>query len=78
VNTDNPKRWKMATTLKKIKDSNRVIDEAVRIPGRDARIAELAYYKAEQRGFAPGHEMDDWLLAEREVMLSEYSDCYSH
>ncbi len=46
-------------------------------PERVARIAELAYLKSEQRGFVPGHEMDDWLMAEREVLLSECSHCYS-
>jgi hypothetical protein len=30
-------------------------------------IAEAAYYRAEQRGFAPGSELDDWLAAEIEV-----------
>jgi len=30
-------------------------------------IAEEAYYRAEQRGFAPGHELDDWIAAEAEV-----------
>ena len=30
-------------------------------------IAEAAYYRAEQRGFAPGHELDDWVAAEAEV-----------
>jgi hypothetical protein len=34
---------------------------------RRARIAEAAYRKAAQRGFAPGGELDDWLAAEREV-----------
>lgn len=32
-----------------------------------AMVAEAAYYKAEQRGFAPGFEMADWLEAEREL-----------
>lgn len=32
-----------------------------------AKIAELAYYKAERRGFEPGHELEDWLEAEREL-----------
>jgi Protein of unknown function (DUF2934) len=32
-----------------------------------AQIAEAAYYKAERRGFEPGHEMTDWLEAEREL-----------
>ena len=31
---------------------------------RILRIAESAYYKAEARGFSPGHELDDWLAAE--------------
>jgi len=31
------------------------------------RVAEAAYYKAEARGFEPGHEVDDWLDAEREL-----------
>ena len=30
-------------------------------------IAECAYFKAEKRGFVPGHELDDWLAAERET-----------
>lgn len=34
---------------------------------RAARIAEAAYWRAERRGFAPGHELEDWLTAEREV-----------
>ena len=32
-------------------------------------VAELAYYKAEARGFEPGHELADWLSAEAEVTL---------
>ena len=31
-------------------------------------IAEAAYYKAEQRGFVPGFEEEDWLEAESEIM----------
>lgn len=34
---------------------------------REQMIAEAAYYRAEQRGFAPGNEMSDWLLAEADV-----------
>ncbi len=30
-------------------------------------IAEAAYYRAQQRGFTPGHELDDWIAAEAEV-----------
>jgi hypothetical protein len=31
-------------------------------------IAEAAYFRAKQRGFAPGHELEDWIQAESEVM----------
>jgi len=44
-------------------------EEDACFPDRNARIAELAYYKAESRGFEPGHEMEDWLEAERELTL---------
>jgi hypothetical protein len=30
-------------------------------------IAEAAYYRAQRRGFVPGHELEDWLAAEAEV-----------
>ena len=32
---------------------------------REQRIAWLAYSKAEKRGFEPGHELEDWLEAEK-------------
>ena len=35
---------------------------------RQAMITEAAYFMAEKRGFATGHEMDDWLEAEKEIM----------
>jgi hypothetical protein len=31
------------------------------------RIERRAYELAQQRGFAPGHEVEDWLQAEREI-----------
>ncbi len=30
-------------------------------------IAEAAYYMAEQRGFAQGGDIEDWLLAEKQI-----------
>lgn len=36
-------------------------------PGRYDLIAKSAYYKAEERGFMPGHEIEDWLTAENEI-----------
>lgn len=32
------------------------------------QIEEAAYYRAKQRGFEPGHELEDWVQAESEVM----------
>jgi hypothetical protein len=34
---------------------------------RAALIAEAAFFRAEKRGFIPGHEDADWLAAEAEV-----------
>jgi len=34
---------------------------------RAALIARAAYFRAMERGFAPGHELQDWLAAEAEV-----------
>lgn len=33
------------------------------------QIAEAAYYLAEQRGFAPGCDVDDWLAAEAQIRV---------
>jgi hypothetical protein len=37
-------------------------------------IAHAAYLRAERRGFAPGHEVDDWLAAEAEFEASVTAD----
>jgi hypothetical protein len=34
----------------------------------DDEIRQLAYLLSERRGFESGHEAEDWLAAEREVM----------
>ena len=34
---------------------------------RAQQIAMAAYFLAERRGFAPNHELDDWLAAERSL-----------
>ena len=31
-------------------------------------IAEAAYYRAERSGFEAGHELEDWLAAEAEIV----------
>src|SRR5262249_45407177 len=49
----------------------RAIEEAAMVGcGADLRhamIAEAAYYRAERRGFEPGHELEDWIAAEGEI-----------
>jgi hypothetical protein len=58
----------MAARLEKVKVATQDSDEQ---PGhgidRLELIQELAYLKAESRGFEPGHELEDWLAAEQEV-----------
>ncbi len=46
----------------------------VRTGQAQERIAELAYLKAEARGFSPGHELEDWLAAEAEINHSASAD----
>lgn len=43
------------------------LDREHRRHERHARIARAAYLRAERRRFEPGHELEDWLEAEREV-----------
>ena len=58
----------MATNVKKLKPKELPVqEETASLAECNARIAELAYYKAKKRGFEQGHEMEDWLEAEREL-----------
>jgi hypothetical protein len=34
---------------------------------RESMIAEAAYFLAERRQFDPGHELEDWFTAERQI-----------
>lgn len=43
-------------------EASRITDEQ-----RYLMIAERAYERARERGFAPGRELEDWLLAEQEI-----------
>lgn len=38
---------------------------------REAMIRDAAYYHYAKRGYAPGHELDDWLAAEAEIERTE-------
>ena len=40
---------------------------AVAPPDRTILVARAAYFRAQSRGFAGGHELDDWLAAEAEI-----------
>jgi len=39
----------------------------VRPANREASVATAAYFLAEKRDFAPGHELEDWLAAETQI-----------
>lgn len=52
---------------RKVKANSSAQGVAVPEELRRAMIAEAAYFHAEQRGFAPGGEVEDWLAAEAEV-----------
>ena len=47
----------------KNKNADSLLDEEfgrfIDLPDHDNTIAELAYYKAQNRGFKSGHELDD-------------------
>lgn len=40
--------------------------EPTAVKSRAAAISELAYFLALNRGFEPGHDVEDWLQAEAE------------
>ncbi|HUL12616.1 MAG TPA: DUF2934 domain-containing protein [Methylococcaceae bacterium] len=74
----------MATALRKSSEEDLVTSEAEKpiVQLVDAEgfpvdpelfnemVAERAYYKAKQRGFEPGHETEDWLEAEKELLAT--------
>lgn len=50
------------------KEERPVQEETIYLPDYDAKISELAYYKAQNRGFEPGHTLEDWFEAEQEFL----------
>jgi hypothetical protein len=60
-----------AETRAEITPEVRLLGSLQPIPNREERIAISAYWRAAQRQFAPGNELDDWLAAEREVDSEE-------
>ena len=61
----------------KSKERAAASNSLVKVPGqqpasmgerqRRETIALAAYYLAEQRGFEPGHELEDWIKAEAQI-----------
>jgi hypothetical protein len=47
-------------------DPLRFVSPTGRKKTREESIAEIAYFRAMKRGFAPGHELEDWIAAEME------------
>ena len=44
------------------------ITDPVLDDGLAQAVSEAAYYLAEARGFESGHELEDWIQAERQVV----------
>lgn len=44
------------------------VEAAGRAAERRDMVATAAYFRAERRGFEPGHELEDWYAAETEVV----------
>lgn len=61
--TSSPSPRKRRVTAKSSQSAEYVADHQDKL----LRIAVNAYYKAESRGFEPGHELQDWLAAEAET-----------
>ena len=61
----------MATAVARVKTQKKNNEDIKNDSNQDIKIGELAYYKAEKRGFEPGHELEDWLEAEQEYLLGE-------
>lgn len=71
-----PERSSAAEAGKRLSPSVSAVQTAPDVPPRplvansliaEERIRRAAYLLAEQRGFTPGHELDDWLEAERSI-----------
>jgi hypothetical protein len=76
-------------TLKRSPEANATRSRAKGVPqpsgdgaesnrSRYEAIQQAAYQRAERRGFEPGHEMDDWLDAEKEYETSRAGAADKH
>lgn len=59
----------VAVKSKQAKAENRPVPgPGISAQERQMLVARAAYFRAEQRGFAPGGELQDWVEAEAEVL----------
>jgi Protein of unknown function (DUF2934) len=65
--TDAPQTPSPARVITRKSVRRKVSPSALPAHERHQMIQLRAYFRAEQRGFAPGQELTDWLLAEAEV-----------
>lgn len=64
-----PERKTLTTKKKAVAAPSVVVDMTPEMPvDLTGKIATTAFYLAADRNFAPGHELDDWLEAERRVL----------
>jgi hypothetical protein len=69
-----------ATNKNRNKSFNPLAKNGALLLNRNTRIAEYAYYKSKSRVFESGHEVEDWLEAERhfeqQTVLFQSGDYY--
>lgn len=70
VQTSSPARNVRKSTTKESSSVPKLNAEKLKAEKRHALIAEAAYLRSERRGFAPGHEVEDWVAAEAEIDLA--------
>lgn len=63
----------MAAPSQKISSNIGVAKSSIAPEERYKMIAAAAYLRAERRGFASGHALDDWVAAEKEIDAMIYS-----
>lgn len=66
--TAKSKAVKSSATMRKSKILTKRSAVSAPTPDLTHMIAMAAYYLAEQRQFAPGYELQDWLTAERQIL----------
>lgn len=72
--SSSPKRAKPRAPRKTLTTKAAVVQRAAEPSNEElgGMIATAAYYLAAARNFTPGHELDDWLEAERTVRARLY------